>query len=344
MASTRSKILVFILRILSRLMFNPNKSVDDIRGAIARVDRFKQGKTGKGILVEALDSPLPGRWLRNTVNDSGKVILYLHGGAFMLRLPESHAAMVSRLCRGVGASAFLPWYRLAPEDQFPAAPVDCLAAYRYLLEQFTPENIFIMGDSAGANLTLATLNYIKRESLPMPRAAVALSPITDFLQISSTWLMHTWIEPMYNIQAAVSPQEHYLQGKNLMNPLASPIYGNLSGLPPVLLVTGGVEALRDDSVAYVRKAIESGVDAQVHIWQGQPHVHTLMDFLPESPLAEKEIFAWLKGLPALGASIDSEQNWRKAVTLFNRRPFFGVLKRKSNGDQIFNPKSVGGTI
>ena len=117
--------------------------------------------------------------------------------------------MVSRLCAATGASAFMPWYRLAPEHPFPAAPEDCLAAYRYLLQTCPPEQIFIMGDSAGGNLTLSLLNLIKREQLPMPRGAVGLSPITDFGQVSSTWMMHEWIEPMFTVQAAVAPQGYY---------------------------------------------------------------------------------------------------------------------------------------
>lgn len=336
MASTRSRLTNFIVRILCRFFLGPNKSVTEVRDSIARFNRFSKGKTGQGIDLEEIDDPVKGRWLHNTANDSGKVILYLHGGAFILRIPDAHSAMVSRLCKHLGASAFLPWYRLAPEHRFPAAPDDCLAAYQYLLERYSPENIFIMGDSAGGNLTLVMLNYIKQKQLPMPRAAVALSPITDFLQISSTWLMHTWHEPLFVIHPATSPQRYYLNEADLTHPLASPIYADLSGLPPVLLVAGGVEALRDDSVSYVREAIEDGVDAQVHIWEGQPHVHQLMDFLPEAKLAEQELFKWLESLPPLGTPVDKDKAWRKAVTLFNRRAVVGTLNRMTNGEQVDN--------
>ena len=334
MASIRSRFANFFVRIATRLSFKPGDTPDDLRRLVAKADKRKKGKLAPGIVVEETELPLPGRWLRNLQGDDGRVILYLHGGAFIIRMPESHSEMVSRLCKGTGMSAFLPWYRLAPEHVFPAAAEDCLASYRYLLETYRAENIVVMGDSAGANLTLSLLNLIKQHHLPMPRAAVALSPITDFAEISATWLMHTRLDPLFAMKNYSLPQLHYLRGKNIMDPIASPIYGDLGGLPPLLLIAGGVEALRDDSVAYVRKAIEAGVNARVHIWQGMPHVHTLMDFLPESSLTEAEIFSWLKALPERDSRLSADRLWPFAVTLFNRSPLTGTLQRKTNGEQV----------
>jgi hypothetical protein len=108
-------------------------------------------------------------------------------------------------------------------------------------------------------------------------------------------------------------------------------------LPPILLVTGGVEALRDDSVGYVRKAIACGVQARVHIWQGMPHIPMLMDFLPETALAEREIFAWVENQAAERSRPRAEEPWRNAITLFNCAPFIGTVKRTTNGDCVYDP-------
>ena len=294
-------------------------------------DARRPAKLEPGVSAEEVQTPVPGRWLSNHQGSDERVLLYLHGGAFVLRLPEGHSEMVSRLCAGMGVSAFMPWYRLAPEHPFPAALDDCLAAYQHLLERHSADNVIVMGDSAGASLTLSLLNRLKQEKLPMPRAAVALSPITDFAQVSATWLLNTRFEPLARVQPFVAPQRHYLRGENLVNPLASPIYGDLAGLPPVLLVCGGNEALRDDSIGYVRKAIAAGVDARVHLWHGMAHVHTLKASLPETPLTEAAVFKWLAECQS---TPDSLSRWRNAVALYNLRPMTGRLLVTTNGDEI----------
>jgi acetyl esterase/lipase len=324
------------------MTFKPGSTPEHFRKLVARYDRRKLGKLAPGISVEDVKVPIAGRWLRNPDGISKQVILYLHGGAFIIRMPESYSEMVSRLCIGIDASAFMPWYRLAPENPFPAAVEDSLGAYRYLLESHTPDNVVVMGDSAGGNLTLSLLNLIKQSGMPMPRAAVALSPITDFAEISSTWVMHRRVDPLFAMKPYTLPQLHYLRGKNILDPLASPIYGDLEGLPPVLIVVGGIEALRDDGVAYVRQAVAAGVAAQVHIWQGMPHVHTLTNMLPEQRLTEAEIFRWFAKLPAPGERRSADELWPGAVTLFNRRPFSGTLDRITNGDQVLTTLAAAG--
>lgn len=336
MASIRSKLLNSVMRMGMRFLMRREVSVMQFRHFIARADRRQTGRLAPCISLEEQDSPFHGRWLRNSNCKSGKVIMYLHGGAFIVRMPELHSTMVSRLCHQIGASAFMPWYRLAPEHPFPAAPQDALAAYRYLLETHRPEDILLMGDSAGGTLTLALLNLIKAEGLANPVAAVAFSPPVDFAQISATWLMHSWTEPLYALQPVVSPQAHYLNCTNYTDPIASPIYGDLHGLPPVLLLVGGVEALRDDALGYARVASVSNTPVTLHIWQGMPHVHMLMDFLPETALAEQEVVKWLQAKLRLTADQPSDTtSLRDSVILFNRQAITGRLSRRSNSDATF---------
>jgi monoterpene epsilon-lactone hydrolase len=342
MASIRSRFVNLTTRIITRLTFKPGTTPQDFRRMIAGYDRRKAGKVAADVVLEEINEPVEGRWLRNSSGDSGRVILYLHGGAFIIRMPESYAEMVSRLCKGIGASAFMPWYRLAPEHPFPAAAEDSFKAYQYLLKTHAPDQIVVMGDSAGGNLTLSLLNLVKQRGLPFPRAAVALSPITDFAEISSTWLMNKRLDPLFAMKPYALPQLHYLRGKHILDPAASPIYGDLEGLPPLLVVVGGVEALRDDGVGYVRKAVAAGVAAQVHIWQGMPHVHTLTNMLPEQRLAEAEIFHWFESLPASSERNSIDRLWPSAVILFNRRPLSGKLERFTNGQQVLGTLAAAG--
>ncbi len=332
MASLRSKLLNTATRFASRLLFRPREDVTGFRKMFARTDRRRAGALAAGICTEEQEMPVAGRWLHNGDGAPDKVILYLHGGAFILRLPESHTAMVSLLCRELGASAFLPWYRLAPEHPFPAAPEDCLAAYRYLLESHAPGDIVVMGDSAGGNLTLSLLNQLKREGLPQPAAAVALSPPLDFAQISATWLLHRWTDPMYVVQPAVAPQRYYLNADQLTDPIASPVYGDLAGLPPVLLLVGSVEALRDDVMGYARAATLARTPVQVHVWGGMPHVHMLQPFLPETALARERVCDWVQCALRGEFAGSGPSCLKDVVILFNRRPLLGGVSRFSNSD------------
>ncbi|MEQ9397150.1 alpha/beta hydrolase [Haliea sp.] len=335
MASTRSKLLNCVTRLSMRLLLRREVSVPQFRQLIARLDRRRAGRLAYGVSVEEQVSPIAGRWIHNRNCSPGKVILYLHGGAFIVRMPEMHSGMVSRLCAQIGASAFMPWYRLAPEHPFPAAPQDALAAYRYLLRNYRSDDILVMGDSAGGTLTLALLNLIKAEGLPNPAAAVALSPPVDFAQVSATWLMHRWTEPMYALQPAVAPQRHYLNFDHYTDPVASPVYGDLYGLPPVLLVVGGVEALRDDALGYARVASVASAPVTLHIWQGMPHVHMLHDFLPEAALAEQEVVKWVHHALRNPEEPSDKGSLKDAVILFNRQPVIGRVTRFSNSDATY---------
>ena len=286
-----------------------------------------------GVNIDDIAEPIEGRWIRNSSESSGRTILYFHGGAFILRLPKTHSAFVAGLCAQLDASAFMPWYRLAPENPFPAAPEDCLSAYRYLLDHgCSPLQIIFMGDSSGGNLALSALHLAKCAGLPMPGAAVAFSPITDFAQISATWRLNTWRDPMYVVQGAVQPQRHYLQGASPIDPVASPYYGDLADFPPTLLVVGGLEALLDDSVSFVKKALDEGVEAVVHIWKGMPHVFLLYELLPETRLARQRVAEWIRGLRGWGGDEAPrvEPTHRSRVEVFDLQALFGRLRRETN--------------
>lgn len=329
MPSVRSQAINFVTRIAIRAAYRKPQEVTAYRPRYARTDDRVKTPLPSGLTVEEQTAPVEGRWIRNAAGGE-RVVLYLHGGAFIMRLPKTHTAFAAALCADLKSSAFLPWYRLAPEHPFPAAPEDCLAAYRHLLDAgHRSSDIVVMGDSAGGNLALALLHLIRRESLPMPAAVVAFSPITDFAQVSATWRLNKWRDPMYVVQGVVQPQRHYLQGASPIDPVASPYYGDLEGFPPTLVVVGGVEAMLDDAVSFVKKAVEAGVPAKVHIWKGMPHVFLLYGFLPETPLARRAVVDWLEAV-APEADPEKQPPHKSCVEVFDRTPITGRLRRETN--------------
>lgn len=330
MSSARSRLLTFFTRLAMWLVFRGTRPLAYYRDKLAALDAKQTVKVPQTITVEDVTVPLPGRWLHHTTPRSQQVLLYLHGGAFVMRLPNGHTSMVARLVADAGCSAFMPWYRLAPEHPFPAAVEDALSAYRSLLDAgHAPRDIVIMGDSAGGNLCLAVLHLIARERLPMPAASIALSPITDFAQISATWRMNHWRDPMYRVQAYVNPVEHYLQNRSdAIDPRMSPYYGDLRGFPPLYFLVGGLEALLDDSIGMARKAIEAGVPARVQIWHDMPHVFMLQELLPEAREARREVCTWLTELRE--SAPRAQPLYRGSVEFCTLRAFSGRVERENN--------------
>lgn len=330
MASLRSTVMNSVTRILMGWLCRRQSGPVAFRELMQKLDQKKPLKLPSGISISQQDSAVPGRWVNN-VNASGdQYILYLHGGAFIMRMPQAHSAMVAEICRLTGRSAFMPWYRLAPEHLYPAAPEDCLAAYRCLLDQgVAADNIVVMGDSAGGNLALSLLHLIKANELAMPAAAVMLSPVLDLAQLCASWRLNIQRDPMYRVQALVNPVEHYLPaGSDLLEPTISPCYGDFSGFPPLLSVVGDIECLLDDSVGLVKKAVAAGVASQVQIWQGMPHVFMLQDYLPESRHALAAITAWIASVQE--KSKPSVALYRGAVQVFRRRPLVDRVTVQDN--------------
>jgi epsilon-lactone hydrolase len=334
MASARSSILNFVTRLLMWLIFRRRRPVMEFRPIMSRMDRGGERALPEGLSLMESSGGVPGRWIHNSRGRSDQVLLYLHGGAFIMRLPAGHTRMVAGFCADAGVSAFMPWYRLAPEHTFPAAPEDCLAAYSMLLNRgHEPEDIVVMGDSAGGNLALALLHLIRKAGLPMPGGVIALSPITDFAQISATWRLNNRRDPMYRVQGFVNPVEHYLKGADPLDPVASPYYGDFSGFPTLHLMVGSIEALLDDSVGMARKAVDQGIPVHLQIWQGMPHVFTLLPGLPETSHARREITTWIRALRKRAPP--SRPLYRSCVEVFNVRAFSGRLERRTNDQYVF---------
>ncbi|MEQ9517837.1 MAG: alpha/beta hydrolase [Parvibaculum sp.] len=230
-------------------------------------------------------------------------LLYFHGGGYVMGSPTSHANLTARLATAAGARVVSFDYRMAPESPFPAAVDDGLAAYKALLDQgLAPSKLAIGGDSAGGGLTFATLIKARDAGLPMPAAAIGLSPWTDLTCSSETYTSRADADPMITSAGIAEIAGVYLAGKPASDPLASPLLGDLKGLPPMLLQVGDAEVLLDDSRSFEKKAQAAGVDCSLQIWDRMIHVwHAFFPMLPEGEQAIVQLGEFL------------EKSWAKAA-------------------------------
>lgn len=216
-----------------------------------------------------------GLWASVGRPDRRRVILLLHGGAFLVGTPETHKHLAAALGGAAGARAFVPAYRLAPEHPFPAAVEDALCAYRHLLTDREPSEIAILGDSAGGGLAFSLLLAAQEAGLPPPAAVVGFSPFTDLTLSAPSIRRNARIEAMLPPHRAQECVDNYLQGADPTNPLASPALGHFTNPPPALIMASTVELLADNSTMMAEALRRDGGDVQIEIWPGLPHAWPL---------------------------------------------------------------------
>jgi monoterpene epsilon-lactone hydrolase len=217
-----------------------------------------------------------GWWCRPGHAPSDHVLLHLHGGWFNWGTAQAFRHLVGHIAAGAGANAFIPDYRLAPEHPFPAAVMDVEACFDDLVERGF-SRIALVGDSAGGALALVLLRLTTARDTaarPLPVAAVALSPVTDLTLSGESWKTRAAADPYFTKSQAHELARSYLAEASPTDARASPLYGNFADLPPIRLHVGDDEVLLDDSLRYVARAREAGVDAEVDVWQGMPHGFT----------------------------------------------------------------------
>jgi monoterpene epsilon-lactone hydrolase len=250
------------------------------------------------VKVKGIDAGgVPAEWQLAPNASRDKVILYFHGGGFILGSPNSHRLFTVTLGSETKMRVLSVDYRLAPEHQFPASLEDCVTAYKWLLsEGFDPKKIIIMGDSAGGNLTLITLLKLKEENLPLPAGAICLSPVTDWNFADESFWKNAETDPILADAGSFWWYYAYAGDSDKNNPYLSPIYGNMEKLPPLLLQASKSEMLYSDSKRFVEKAKSAGVDATLQVWDDMPHVFQSfgLNILPESKEAIEEIKNFVK--------------------------------------------------
>jgi len=234
---------------------------------------------------------VPCDWIIPPNFNPDKVLLYLHGGGFVYSQTPLHLQMGAYLARKLGFRLLMVDYRTAPEHPFPAALEDCVAAYLWLLKQgLSPHNILIAGDSAGGNLTVASMLKLREEGIPLPAAGVCLSPVTDLTPEAHR--RQEFTDPMLPVKALKFNNQAYFGSQDPHNPLISPALGDLRGLPPILVFVGDDEILREDAMHFAKMAEAAGVKVSLEIYPRMWHVWQLFLSLPQATQALDDMAAF----------------------------------------------------
>jgi acetyl esterase/lipase len=237
-----------------------------------------------------------GLWATPRPWDGETEIMYLYGGGYVISSPHARRKLAGHLANASGARALVPRYHLAPESPFPSAVEDAATDYRWLMEEgHRPERIIIVGDSSAGGLTVATILKLREDGTPLPAGGVSISPWVDLACTGQTLETNAAADLTVTKASLMRMAGQYLNGADPRTPLASPLYADLSGLPPLLIVVGGDEALLDDSVGLARAAGIAGVDVTLYIGAGMQHIFPIYcGMMPEADAVVAMIGAWMR--------------------------------------------------
>lgn len=261
--------------------------------ARAKLNGFPRRIPPDVIATEQSIGSIAGEWLRPSDTPSFGTLLYLHGGGYFACSPRTHRPITANFAQK-GLDVFSPDYRLAPEHPFPAAIEDAVASYRGLIDAgIDPRILAVAGDSAGGGLALAMLLSLRDAGDQLPAATVLFSPWTDLAGTGESLRTNDRRDAMFpgqGMERAVAP---YLAGTDPKHPLASPLYADLAGLPPMLVHVGSYEILLDDSRRLVDRAQRAGTAATIETWPVVPHVWQLFP-LPEAEQSMRKAADFLR--------------------------------------------------
>ncbi|HWB64961.1 MAG TPA: alpha/beta hydrolase [Chitinophagales bacterium] len=235
-------------------------------------------------------------WVAPDGCDTTKVLLYFHGGGYSTGSINTHRALVSQIAKNAGIKALIIEYRLAPEHKYPAPIEDATKAYQWLLQNgFTPENIAFGGDSAGGGMVVCTLLYLRDHNIPLPKCAFALSPWLDHTMSGESYHTKKDIDPMLVAEGFPVWSKFYMGEEDPKSPYSSPIFHDLTGLPPIYVQVGEEEMLLDDSTRFAAKAQAEGVDVTLEVYPRKFHVfNAFWRVLPKAREANIKLGEFLK--------------------------------------------------
>ncbi|MCA6119262.1 alpha/beta hydrolase [Bradyrhizobium sp. WSM 1738] len=273
--------------------WNRNTSVAQMR---SDWDAAFAGCTVPESCRQASADGVDGEWIVPADAPRDKAILYFHGGGFRLGSIASHRDLIARIADASGCRVLAVNYRLAPEHRFPAALEDALAAYTWLREQdFKPKDIVLAGDSAGGNLVLTAMLSLRHRGEALPAAGVLMSPWTDLAATGESYLSRATADPIHQRSMILALAKGYMgDGGDPFDPLASPLYADLVGLPPLLIHAGDRETVRDDATMLAEKAKAAGVDVELKVWDGMIHVFQMFSEIPQAQTAMAAIASFLR--------------------------------------------------
>lgn len=302
MTSTKSKMINFLIRNshllrgqLKKETFDFNTSIDGFRErcekSASRYAKIPSGITIQQQTIEGINS----EWLVPDGVDREKVILYVHGGGYVAGSCSDHRSIISKFAKNTMVTNLVYEYRLAPEHPYPAALDDSVKMYQWLLATgYQPENIVIAGESAGGGLCLAILLALKERNIAFPTAAVAISPWTDLTCSSDSYTTKNKVSPA-PLNSWFVFSKHYAGNNEANQPLISPLFGNLKGLPALFISAGVDDELFDDGEKFYLKAKDAGVNITFRKGIGMIHCYPLLaPMFPEATEAMDEIVSFIK--------------------------------------------------
>ena len=250
-----------------------------------------------GLILEPIEvNGVPAEWVSAPGAAADRAVLYLHGGGYVIGSIRTHRELAGRISAASGARCLVIDYRLGPENPFPAAVEDATAAYRWLIAAgFLPGKLAIAGDSAGGGLSVATLLALRDAGVALPATGVCISPWVDLEGTGESMTSKAAEDPMVQREPLRQMAQLYLGGADPRTPLAAPLWGELRGLPPLLLQVGSAETLLDDSTRLAQRARAAGVEVELEIWPEMIHVwHAFAALIPEGREAIERIGVHLK--------------------------------------------------
>ncbi|MBI5799627.1 MAG: alpha/beta hydrolase [Verrucomicrobia bacterium] len=268
----------------------------DLKGLRAGMGARREPTINGVRLIRSKVGEIPCEWVLAPGANPDLRLLYLHGGGWVSGSGGNYLALAADISVAAKCAVLLPDYRLAPEHPFPAGLEDCIAAHDWLIGNgpsgpSPAKATFIAGDSAGGNLTLATLLALRDRKRPLPAGGIALSAATDFTLASES--LKTVHDPIISARTMPEFRDRYLAKIDPRNPLASPVFGDYRGIPPLLIQVGEHEMLRDDSVRVAKKARSDGIPVRFEVWPGMVHVFQIRG-LPESREAIEQIAEFMR--------------------------------------------------
>jgi acetyl esterase/lipase len=239
---------------------------------------------------------VPAEWIVAPGAAQDQVLMYLHGGGYVVCSVSTHRDLMARLSRAAGARVLGVDYRLAPEHPFPAAVEDATAAYRWLVASgIQPARIGIGGDSAGGGLTLATMTALRDAGEPLPAVGVCLCPWVDLEGTGASMTTKAAEDPFVRQDMIQFMAQQYLGDRDRRMPLASPLYADLHGLPPLLIQVGSAEVLLDDATRIAERAKAAGVQTDLEVWDEMIHIWQIFaPLLPEGQQAIERLGGFLR--------------------------------------------------
>ena len=282
---------------LNEIFRNAPKAVDMDLAHQREAGEHAEDMTSEPEGVRYEDAPeVEGLWATPQHWDGESAIVYLYGGGYVISSPHSRRKLAGHLANASSAHTLVPRYHLAPERPFPTAVEDAAADYRWLLGSGgRPERTVLAGDSSAGGLAVATMLKLREQGMTLPTAGVLISPWVDLACTGEKLEANAAVDLTATKASLLRMAQQYLHGADPRTPLASPLYADLSGLPPLLIMVGGDEALLDDSVRLVRSAGMAGVDVTLYIGAGMQHIFPIYcGAIPEADAAFALIGEWLR--------------------------------------------------